>query len=262
MPISVQCAGCSAKYKVAEGAAGKQVKCKKCGAAMRVVAAAAPVETAPRREAADDEEFLDNLAREETTAEVVPNAFQPVGRVKERKNCKEIVEDVAPRTIVSARIIVRLIILAVLLIPVVVVQRLSWTERLLSCFLPLMLTGTYRVSSMRGHVLKTRFHAMFIPITSQQCDLRTVAWVESKYADAGPGWGTYLLLGPVQWIFSWLFDLLIPAIGAPYQLRLMTAKGRGVPVWEGHQNEEFRRILGMLLEATKAEHRPWTAGLG
>jgi hypothetical protein len=47
MPIAVRCTGCGASYQAPETLAGKSVKCRKCGAAIPVAAAAAPSMPAP-----------------------------------------------------------------------------------------------------------------------------------------------------------------------------------------------------------------------
>jgi len=45
---------------------------------------------------------------------------------------------------------VRLLVLAVLLIPVMLAPRLTMFWRVAACFMPLMLAGTYRVTRIHG----------------------------------------------------------------------------------------------------------------
>lgn len=47
MPIKVKCGSCSAAFSAKENLAGKNVKCPKCGAGIRVPAAQAPVSPSP-----------------------------------------------------------------------------------------------------------------------------------------------------------------------------------------------------------------------
>ena len=65
-----------------------------------------------------------------------------------------------------------------------------------------------------------------------------------------------MFFGPIQWIFGWIFDFLIPAIGGPYELWLETGKGREFIVWQGFSQQHFEKNLQLLLNQTGAEIKP------
>jgi hypothetical protein len=155
----------------------------------------------------------------------------------------------------GARPRVQVAIFALLLVPVVLSQRFTLSERLLACLVPLILTGTFRTSAIRGDKFVTRFHVAFVPVVTERCNLRAVTYVDAKFAWESPGVGTLLLFGPSQWAFGWLFEFLIPAVGGPYQIHLITAKGRELVAWRGFVDAHFRKTLDLLTGATNAEVR-------
>lgn len=151
---------------------------------------------------------------------------------------------------------VRIPMLIVLLIPVALAPRLSPVWRVLACFMPLMLSGTYRVSCIKGDWLETRLFLGFVPVRKNRCKLRTVMNIGTKYGGSEPGVWTFMLFGPIQFIFGYLFDFMIPAIGGPYELWLETAKGREFIVWQGFSQQYFESNLELLRNQTGADIRP------
>ena len=113
----------------------------------------------------------------------------------------------------------RLIILGVLLIPVLLSYRIGIVWQLLSSVMPLMLTGTFRVSRIMGESFDTRFHLAFVPLSRSRCRLPGVVYIHTKYQATQTGWGTFMLFGPIQWLFGLVFDYLIPALGGPSLLQ-------------------------------------------
>jgi hypothetical protein len=85
--------------------------------------------------------------------------------------------------------------------------------------------------------------------------VRGVTFINAKYGHVGSGWGTVVLFGPLQAIFGRLFDFLMPSIGGPYQIYLVTAKGRELTAWQGSAEPQFRTVLDLLLGLTHAELR-------
>ena len=79
--------------------------------------------------------------------------------------------------------------------------------------------------------------------------------IHTKYKTAQTGWGTFILLGPVMWVFSLVFDYLIPALGGPYEIWLETAKGREILAWNGYNQQHFESNLELLHNQTGAEIR-------
>ena len=146
----------------------------------------------------------------------------------------------------------RLIALGVLLVPVALAWRLGIVLQLLACILPLVLTGTYRVSRIVGDRFDTRFHLAFVPISRGRCNLRGVVDIHTTYQNAF-GWWTLILFGPFQWLFGKVFDYLIPALGGPYEIWLETAKGREILAWNGYNQQHYEKNLEFLRTRTGAE---------
>jgi hypothetical protein len=149
----------------------------------------------------------------------------------------------------------RLIVLGVLLIPVLFAWKIGLWAQLLACVLPLVLTGTYRDSRVKGDRFSTRFHLAFVPLTRARCQLPGVVSIHTKYQAGQTGWGTLVLFGPVQWLFGHVFDYLIPALGGPYEIWLETAKGREILAWNGYNQQHFEKNLELLHNRTGAEIR-------
>ena len=150
---------------------------------------------------------------------------------------------------------IRLPLLVVLLVPVFF-SSMSMTFRLLACVMPTMLAGTFRISSIRGEWLTTRLYLGFIPVLRHKCRLTAVEHVGTKYGGSSPGFGTFMLFGPIQYMFGYVFDFLIPAIGGPFELWLETAKGREFIVWQGYSQYHFEKNLALLQNQTGASVRP------
>ncbi|MDZ4685740.1 MAG: hypothetical protein SH850_11795 [Planctomycetaceae bacterium] len=148
----------------------------------------------------------------------------------------------------------RVIILGVLLIPVLLSWRIGVVWQLLACLMPVMLTGTYRVSRLTGERFDTQFHLGFVPLKRLQCRLQAVVYLLTIY-QSGQGWGTFFLFGPVQWLIGHVFDYLIPSLGGPYEIWLETAKGRQILAWNGYNQQLFEKNLELLRSRTGAEVR-------
>ena len=152
----------------------------------------------------------------------------------------------------------RLIVLGVLLLPVLlllVVGRIGIVWMLLSSIMPLMLTGTYRVSRIVGESFDTRFHLAFVPLSRSRCKLPGVVYIHTTYKRAQTGCWTLILFGPLMWLFSLLFDYLIPCLGGPYEIWLETAKGREILAWNGYNQQHFEANRELLHNQTGAEIR-------
>lgn len=93
----------------------------------------------------------------------------------------------------------------------------------------------------------------FVPVQTHKCKLAAVVYIGTKYGGDEPGVGTFVLFGPVQYFFGYIFDFLIPAMGGPYELWLETAKGREFIVWQGFNQEYFEKNLELLRNQTGAE---------
>ena len=151
---------------------------------------------------------------------------------------------------------VRIPVLITLLIPVGLASQLSPFWRTVACVMPLMLTGTFRISRIRGEWMDSRLYLGFVPVWQQRCKLQGVMAIGTRYGGSEPGYWTFILFGPIQWISGWIFDYLVPAIGGPYELWLETAKGREFIVWQGHNQQHFEKNLELLRNQTGAEIRP------
>jgi len=150
---------------------------------------------------------------------------------------------------------VRLVFLGLFLLPIPFIPELSLWMRLLSCGLPLIFTGSYRTSRIIETTFHTQFHFAFIPFPRQKCKLAVVGFVETVYGASRPGVWTFILFGPLQFIFGWMFDYLLPAVGGPYEIWLVTAKGREILAWQGHNQQYFESNLELLQSQTGAEIR-------
>ncbi len=148
----------------------------------------------------------------------------------------------------------RLIVLAVLLIPIFFASRMNLVWMLLSCVLPLALTGTYRTAQVEGDWLRTQFHFAFVPLKPERCKLPAVVYIDTKY-NQGTGWGTLVLFGPLQYIFGFIFDWLIPALGGAYEIYVITAKGRELCAWQGNSQADYEANLELLRNHSGAEIR-------
>ncbi len=254
MSIIISCEHCGATLKLRDDARGKKVKCPKCQSVARIAAE----RLADAGTGDDDSAFLGSV---ETVAAQEPSKVDRASASPTlRKEAAPRIEPGADekdleRKLMTARPAVRVVVLVLLLVPIVLASRLSVVERLLSCFVPLMLTGTYRISTIRGDKFATRFFFAFYPVVTRRCKLPGVVALNVKYGHVGSGMGTFLLFGPAQMIFGRIFDFLMPAIGGPYQIHLVTAKGRELVAWQGFGDAEFQSTLDLLIGLTNAEVR-------
>jgi len=147
----------------------------------------------------------------------------------------------------------RIVALVVLLIPVALTTRMGPAGQLLACVVPLILTGTYRVSRIVGERFDTRLHVAFVPFGREKCKLPAVVFIHTKYQATQSGWGVFLLFGPLQWLFGLVFDYLMPALGGRYEIWLETAKGREILAWNGYSQQHFESNVELLRNRTGAE---------
>jgi hypothetical protein len=150
----------------------------------------------------------------------------------------------------------RIILLILLVTPLPFLFGSSPLICVLSCGLPLIFTGTYRLSRIVETTFETRFYFAFIPFPLKKCKLATVGYVETTYGNSRPGMWTFILFGPLQFVMGWIFDYLIPSLGGPYEIWLVTAKGREIIAWQGHNQQYFDANLELLQNQTGAEIRP------
>jgi len=258
MAILVRCCECGARLKFRDDALGKRAKCTKCRRLVEI----RPDSDLPQPVDPAAADFPDEFAEVATVAgsknsqrtfrpNPQPRSADPV----EARESRTVEEPSDERVVLGVSMRVRLIVLILLLVPIVVASRRSLGERLLACVVPLTVTGMFRTSKIRGDRFTTRFHLAFLPVTTQRCNLRGVTYINTSYGRVGSGWGTVILFGPLQALFGRLFDFLMPSIGGPYQIHLVTAKGRELTAWQGSKQPEFRRVLDLLLGLTHAELR-------
>lgn len=160
----------------------------------------------------------------------------------------------------STNVRIRLVFLGLLLAPIPFIPGVSWLIRVLACGLPLIFTGTYRVSRIIETTFQTRFYFAFIPFPLKKCKLATVGYIETTYGSSRPGIWTFILFGPLQFIMGWIFDYLIPSLGGPYEIWLITAKGREIIAWQGHNQQYFDANLELLQNQTGVEIRTRSPG--
>lgn len=240
MSIVIQCEHCGATLKIRDEKRGKKAKCPKCQGLVQIVA--------ERPNVSVNDAVAVTTERPQSPprpAKAAPQATIEAGAD----------DDVLERRLMTARPVVRGVVLVVLLIPILLASRLSVLERIASCFVPLMLTGTYRISVIRGEKFVTRFFLAFYPVIVRRCKMQSVVALNVKYGHVGSGMGTFLLFGPAQVIFGRIFDFLMPAIGGPYQIHLVTAKGRELVAWQGFSDSAFESTLNVLIGLTNAEVR-------
>lgn len=146
----------------------------------------------------------------------------------------------------------RIIVLLVLLAPIPFVPRLALVWRLVACTVPAAVAGSYRITRLREGWIDTWLFVGFIPVIHNRCKVATVVALGVKYGDSDD-MGTFIFFGPAQYLFGYIFDFLIPAIGGPYELSVETAKGREFVVWQGFNQEYFEKNMELLKSQTSAE---------
>jgi hypothetical protein len=258
MAIVVRCGECGASLRFRDDALGKRAKCSQC----RGVVEIRPESPSLKARESADTDFGDDFAEVATGAASKnnkrtfrPNPSPTAAVPVESKKPKTVEEPSDERIVLGVRLRVRIVVLVLLMVPIVLASHRSLPQRLLACVVPLIVTGMYRTSKIRGDRFTTHFHVAFFPVTTQRCNVRGVTHINTHYGHVGSGWGTFILFGPMQVIFGRLFDFLMPSIGGPYQIHLVTARGRELTAWQGSKEPEFRRILDLLLSVTQAELR-------
>ena len=249
MSIVVRCPECGALLKFRGEALGKRAKCTKCNSIVQIV----PASESRKGDADEAAVFRDSppAGSDLPPAEQIATPA-PVEAVANRATADEATDG---HTLLAARRRLRIIILVLLFLPIALAIHVNLLTRLLSCFFPLLLLGTYRTSRIRGDRFTTRFYLAFVPIVTKRCNLRGVTFLDVKYGHEGSGLWTFVLFGPFQMVFGWLFDFLIPTIGGPFQIDLTTATGRELPAWRGVDQPKFRSTLDLLTSLTGAEIR-------
>ena len=251
MPIIVRCNDCGAMLKFHDDALGKKGKCRKCRGVVQVVAASRTRES----DGNDDAGFLGSLtdAGAASQSEIIPVIRERPAQAPVTTSAISVEDAADDETRLGARPRVRIVAFVLLLAPILFASGLNLPQRLLACFTPLVLAGTFRTSTIRGDRFKTSFHMAFLPVVTHRCNLRGVACINVRFGWDGPGVGTILMFGAFQATLGWLFEFLIPAIGGPYEIRLVTAKGRELVVWQGFVDSKFRSTLELLVRLTNAE---------
>src|ERR1700726_3352837 len=158
MAIVVRCSDCGALLKFRDDALGKRAKCTKCGRVVEI----RPESELRQAEENGDTDFLDNLA-EASTAAASPGerrAFKPSPQPESAATSepKPVKDHADEQILLGVRLRVRIAVLVLLLVPVILASRRGLPERLMACIVPLILTGTYRTSKIRGDRFTTRFH--------------------------------------------------------------------------------------------------------
>jgi hypothetical protein len=149
----------------------------------------------------------------------------------------------------------RLIVLGVMLIPVFVVSFPPWWMRILACVVPVMLTGTYRISQVDGDKFRTQLFVGYLPMKVDKCKLPGVLYIETKFNSTGFMGDAFPLLMPLQFILMGIFDMLMPALGGPYEIWLITSKGREIVAWQGMHEQHFEQNVALLSARSGAELR-------
>jgi hypothetical protein len=149
----------------------------------------------------------------------------------------------------------RVITLIILLLPLLLVSGMPWWLRLAGCIVPLAITGTYRISKLNGDKFRTQLVFAFIAFKPVKCNLPGVIYIETRYNAAGGGLAAWMLFGPLGFLMSFVFDLLLPVLGGAYEIWLITAKGREILAWQGLNQHQFETSLALLTARTGAEVR-------
>jgi hypothetical protein len=144
-------------------------------------------------------------------------------------------------------------ILGALLLPVLIAPSISWWLRLIACFVPLMLTGTYRVSAISGDKFRTQLFIGFMPMKVEKCNLPGVVYIETKYNSSGFFGDAFPFLYPIKFVLMTIFDMLMPALGGAYEIWLVTAKGREIVAWQGFDQQLFEENVAILKARSGAE---------
>ena len=146
-------------------------------------------------------------------------------------------------------------VLGVLLLPILFVPHLAWWLRILACVVPVMLTGTYRISAITGDKFRSQLFISFIPMKPDKCNLPGVVYIETKYNSTGFVGDALPVIVPIRFIFVTIFDMLMPALGGAYEIWLITAKGREIVAWQGFDQKLFEENLALLTSRSGAEVR-------
>jgi hypothetical protein len=194
MAIVVRCNDCGALLKFRDDALGKRAKCTKC----RRVVEIRPESESRLAHESEDADVFDNLA-EASTAAASPGerrAFKPSPQLESAATSepKPVNDRPDEQILLGVRLHLRIVVLVVLLVPIILASRRGLPERLMACIVPLVLTGTYRTSKIRGDRFTTRFHLAFVSVTTHRCNVRGVTFINAKYGHVGSGWGTVVCL--------------------------------------------------------------------
>jgi hypothetical protein len=146
-------------------------------------------------------------------------------------------------------------VLGAMLLPILFVPHLAWWLRIIACIVPVMLTGTYRISSINGDKFRSQLFISFLPMKPEKCNLPGVVYLETKYNSTGIFGEVMPILAPIRFIFMTIFDMLMPALGGSYEIWLITAKGREIVAWQGFDQRFFEENVALLQARSGAEVR-------
>lgn len=119
------------------------------------------------------------------------------------------------------------------------------------------LLGSFRVARFRAGHFERRMIFMFIPLKLKRWPVKRFVDIETRFGDPGATGGMLIISLFNIFFFLWsaLFDRLIPWLGGNFQLRLkLDGKGR-VLVWQGNSEKTFHENLEILEETTKLRVR-------
>ena len=149
------------------------------------------------------------------------------------------------------RLWLRTVLFAVLLTPLLL-SSVGWFQKLFVVAMLALMVGTFRRSWIRGDKFRTGMVVMFYPMRMRQWKLERFVAIEIEIDDR-LSFLWILVTGPMFWLLWRISDFLFPWIGGEFTLRLRTAKGKRVLVWQGNSEDHFETNLELLKTATGAE---------
>lgn len=143
------------------------------------------------------------------------------------------------------------------IVMLVILLAFSWPlwVRISVCLLPLLLAGTYRVSTIKDDKFRSQLYVAFVPFKTDRCNLPGVMYIETKYNAVGHVPDTLPGVGLLQRLLGTLIELLAPTLGGAYEIWIITAKGREIPAWQGFSQQNFDENVALLKTRCNAEVR-------
>jgi hypothetical protein len=139
---------------------------------------------------------------------------------------------------------------AVLLI-LLVISPGGWGGKFIGLAMIAFLTGSFRESFIDSDILYVQLTICFIPLKLKKYRLKKYIQIEIELEQPA-GWWTFILLGPVYWLWMRIIDFTIPWFGGLFQLWIANKKKR-VLVWQGCSEDDFNHNLQQLKTATGLE---------